>query len=243
MECDGATYHSSATARDRDKVREQVLRGLGWNILRVWSTDWWFDAAGCAERLHSSLECLLAESRSRRSGEEAEVTTHWDMGHEVEGSEEIRDNDAAAAVVAAPSRPAAVDPEFVSVAAPSTSEVTNASPVATSALAPSPEQRRNRVADLSAFRANPDQFFEFGYRETLRAMIESVVEAESPLRTDVLALRLARAHGWLRTGGRIPRAHRPSTAGVRQDHGIEWRVHLEEGDRVRHHPLPTAGRR
>ncbi|TGR15902.1 hypothetical protein, partial [Mesorhizobium sp. M8A.F.Ca.ET.197.01.1.1] len=32
VECDGATYHSSATARDRDKVREQVLRGLGWNI-------------------------------------------------------------------------------------------------------------------------------------------------------------------------------------------------------------------
>lgn len=35
VECDGATYHSAATARDRDKVREQVLTGLGWNILRV----------------------------------------------------------------------------------------------------------------------------------------------------------------------------------------------------------------
>jgi len=42
VECDGATYHSAATARDRDKVREQVLKGLGWNIVRVWSTDWWF---------------------------------------------------------------------------------------------------------------------------------------------------------------------------------------------------------
>lgn len=48
VECDGATYHGSATARDRDKVREQVLRG----ILRVWSMDWWFDAKGCAERLY-----------------------------------------------------------------------------------------------------------------------------------------------------------------------------------------------
>jgi very-short-patch-repair endonuclease len=66
VECDGATYHESATARDRDKVREQVLRGLGWNILRVWSTDWWFDAAGCAERLHAGLESLLDESRARR---------------------------------------------------------------------------------------------------------------------------------------------------------------------------------
>jgi hypothetical protein len=70
VECDGATYHSSATARDRDKVREQVLRGLGWNILRVWSTDWWFDAAGCADRLHAGLEQLLAESRARIAVEE-----------------------------------------------------------------------------------------------------------------------------------------------------------------------------
>jgi very-short-patch-repair endonuclease len=39
IECDGATYHRSATARDRDKLREQVLRRLGWEILRIWSTD------------------------------------------------------------------------------------------------------------------------------------------------------------------------------------------------------------
>lgn len=44
VKCDGATYHRSATARDRDKLREQILRGLGWTILRVWSTDWWFSA-------------------------------------------------------------------------------------------------------------------------------------------------------------------------------------------------------
>ncbi|MDV5224330.1 AAA domain-containing protein, partial [Pseudomonas aeruginosa] len=48
VECDGATYHRSATARDRDKLREQVLRGLGWEILRIWSTDWWIDALGTA---------------------------------------------------------------------------------------------------------------------------------------------------------------------------------------------------
>lgn len=40
IECDGATYHSSATARDRDRLRQQVLEGLGWSICRIWSTDW-----------------------------------------------------------------------------------------------------------------------------------------------------------------------------------------------------------
>jgi very-short-patch-repair endonuclease len=40
VECDGATYHSSATARDRDRLRQAVLEGLGWRLCRVWSTDW-----------------------------------------------------------------------------------------------------------------------------------------------------------------------------------------------------------
>jgi very-short-patch-repair endonuclease len=40
IECDGATYHGSETARDRDRLRQQVLEGLGWRIHRIWSTEW-----------------------------------------------------------------------------------------------------------------------------------------------------------------------------------------------------------
>ena len=40
IECDGATYHSSYTARDRDRLRQQQLEGLGWRFHRIWSTDW-----------------------------------------------------------------------------------------------------------------------------------------------------------------------------------------------------------
>ena len=40
VECDGATYHSSPAARDRDRQRQDVLEGLGWTIHRVWSTAW-----------------------------------------------------------------------------------------------------------------------------------------------------------------------------------------------------------
>ncbi|NLF02045.1 MAG: DUF4011 domain-containing protein [Anaerolineales bacterium] len=40
VECDGATYHSSKTARDRDRLREQLLRDQGWTLYRIWSTDW-----------------------------------------------------------------------------------------------------------------------------------------------------------------------------------------------------------
>ena len=40
IECDGASYHSSPTARDRDRLRQQVLERLEWKIHRIWSTDW-----------------------------------------------------------------------------------------------------------------------------------------------------------------------------------------------------------
>jgi very-short-patch-repair endonuclease len=40
VECDGATYHSARSARDRDRIRQEVLEGLGWRLHRIWSTDW-----------------------------------------------------------------------------------------------------------------------------------------------------------------------------------------------------------
>ena len=69
MECDGATYHRSATARDRDKLREQVLRGLGWEIVRIWSTDWWVNPGGTLERVHAALTEFLEKDRERRANE------------------------------------------------------------------------------------------------------------------------------------------------------------------------------
>jgi RNA polymerase-binding transcription factor DksA/very-short-patch-repair endonuclease len=40
LECDGATYHSAASARDRDRLRQEMLELQGWRIHRIWSTDW-----------------------------------------------------------------------------------------------------------------------------------------------------------------------------------------------------------
>lgn len=64
VECDGATYHSSASARDRDKIREAVLRGLGWEIVRIWSTDWFMNPTESALRVDGELKELLANSRN-----------------------------------------------------------------------------------------------------------------------------------------------------------------------------------
>ncbi len=46
IECDGATYHSAKSARDRDRLRQNILERLGWNIRRIWSTDWFKNPQG-----------------------------------------------------------------------------------------------------------------------------------------------------------------------------------------------------
>ncbi|MDT0687674.1 DUF4011 domain-containing protein [Autumnicola psychrophila] len=63
IECDGARFHSAKSARDRDILRQMVLEGLGWAILRIWSTDWWYDSGKCIDKLHQELEALLAAPR------------------------------------------------------------------------------------------------------------------------------------------------------------------------------------
>jgi very-short-patch-repair endonuclease len=62
IECDGATYHRAATARDRDKLRQLVLEGLGWKLHRIWSTDWWHDADKEIQRLVVKLKALAGEN-------------------------------------------------------------------------------------------------------------------------------------------------------------------------------------
>lgn len=59
VECDGATYHSALWARERDRLRQQVLEGLGWRFYRIWSTDWFYRRA---EQL-AKLKLVLEEAR------------------------------------------------------------------------------------------------------------------------------------------------------------------------------------
>ncbi|WP_019906761.1 DUF3320 domain-containing protein [Methylobacterium sp. 77] len=65
IECDGATYHRAATARDRDRLREWVLTDLGWRIHRVWSTDWWNDSESALDRLDIALRAHLDADRAK----------------------------------------------------------------------------------------------------------------------------------------------------------------------------------
>jgi hypothetical protein len=56
VECDGAAYHGALWARERDRLRQDILENLGWRFHRIWSTDWFHDRRREVERLRTALE-------------------------------------------------------------------------------------------------------------------------------------------------------------------------------------------
>jgi hypothetical protein len=56
IECDGRSYRSSKTARDRDRLRQDILERMGWKFYRVWSTDWFRNKRMEQERLLKAVK-------------------------------------------------------------------------------------------------------------------------------------------------------------------------------------------
>ena len=83
IECDGRTYHSGATARDRDRLRQHVLEGLGWRIHRIWSTDWWLNPEGEVKKILERLQALMEET-DQTADESQEESTTLDAAEDIE---------------------------------------------------------------------------------------------------------------------------------------------------------------
>ena len=231
IECDGARYHSSATARDRDKVRQAVLEGLGWTILRVWSTDWFQHPLNVAGRLNGKLEQLLEADREVRAtlkDEADEQTTEAELSggsgeepelaqpahSEPEHDQAVEEKEAAAdAQEELPLQTA--DLGETSGAVLSTESESGggdgAIPIAAapisqtgpSAAPGSPSAGEVAGAHQDDVTADPDRFFDSDYAPVLRRLIHRVVEREGPVTLHGLARRVAQKHGWQRTGRRI----------------------------------------
>lgn len=213
VECDGATYHRSATARDRDKLREQVLRGLGWEIVRVWSTDWWVNPGGTLDRVHNRLVELLEADRARQPPVPDPADTAIANDDAVGGSADpVRAGAEASAAIARAALGSIVmgegragekviDREPVYARA---SEAEGRFPAEEPGHTPNGVFVATEPADAVPLGAvDAERFFESGYDAVLQPMVERVVEREGPILDSVLARRIARAHGFQRTGSRI----------------------------------------
>lgn len=203
VECDGATYHSSATARDRDRLREHVLIDLGWRIRRVWSTEWWMDAEGALAKLDRRLIEDLEADRARTA-----AAAPIDVVVEPEAVEQDRHESTAEAEVASsidemPSEPAN-DPDPVTEAIPQRRYADRALPVASPTTRPEAEDevRDYRIADLNDLGRpiEPGRFYDASYRPALNAMVGYVLSVEGPIYEELLIRRIARAHEIQRVG-------------------------------------------
>ncbi|MCV6548493.1 MAG: DUF3320 domain-containing protein [Cohaesibacter sp.] len=197
IECDGATYHSSATARDRDKVREQVLQNLGWKILRIWSPDWWYDATRVADDIDQKLSELVAISREEdkrkqqeaalRAEEEAIAEQERKNREQKQELEKLEEQEQAQQTVNAGS-------------AVSTSPAKLTSHFASNSTNETQQTKLYVWTNFADFQPDPDRFHHASYADTLAQMIEKVVQEEGPIKDTSLAQRITKAHGWSRTG-------------------------------------------
>ena len=83
IECDGATYHSALSVRDRDRIRQEILESLGWRgrIWRIWSTDWFRTPRQETEKLISFLEDQRESWKPEHASSEAWVEEGHVSGH------------------------------------------------------------------------------------------------------------------------------------------------------------------
>jgi very-short-patch-repair endonuclease len=69
VECDGAAYHSARSARDRDRLRQEVLEERGWRLHRIWSTDWFRNPQRETDKLIAAIKAV----RDKPGGPQTEV--------------------------------------------------------------------------------------------------------------------------------------------------------------------------
>ena len=73
IECDGATYHSSCSARDRDRLRQEQLERHGWRFHRIWSTEWFHDKDTCAEKAIAAYHDALRDADAEEPATQRQV--------------------------------------------------------------------------------------------------------------------------------------------------------------------------
>ncbi len=205
VECDGAAYHSAATARDRDKVRASILESLGWRLVRVWSTEWWTDKQRAAEKLHNTLEILLEADRTARASlaPDREGGVDTVLGADSSSPRTQEDGvDEPCSPIADAILPHSERPEALFARKPP--ERTRAG------------DTRYRLTDFTPVSLLIDaaQFYDTAYDERLGKIIAHVLISEAPMAQDALVQRVARAHGFQRAG-RLIRDRVMQLAGTR----------------------------
>ncbi|WBA10111.1 DUF4011 domain-containing protein [Salinivibrio kushneri] len=196
IECDGATYHSSPSARDRDRVRQIILENLGWRILRLWSTNYFQDPEYVMKKLHENLEALLTADREQdqTSAEgdtsDSEVLEADTLVNESKTETESEQVEAHTVAGITPYFPVERDQE---AAGDRGNEYAEALP-----------QLEDALADLPCY--DKDRYFQVEHRMNLSHLAKSILERKNGITLHELTLDIAHKHG-LNRSSRKQRQH------------------------------------
>lgn len=211
VECDGATYHSSPSARDRDRVRQVILENLGWRIVRLWSTDYFQEPEYAMRKLHERLETLLNEDRAKDAEKAASES---DLTEQVNGKSEVDPIEEANAYE--------VSSLTEDVSAVDASDPRNAISNIDFNFAEVEEKENDRLAqgvlsDLPTY--DKDLYFNDDHRTTLSGLAKSVLELKNGITLHELTLDIAHLHGLSRSS----RKQRQHLRGVIKNWAGFWR--------------------
>ncbi|WP_251061084.1 DUF3320 domain-containing protein [Streptomyces sp. ISL-100] len=207
IECDGAMYHSSRTARDRDRLREEVLAGLGWRLHRIWGTDWYRGRDAAELRLREAV-ALAVERGPMPVSASTDPRTGPTVADEDDKAGDTSGTRAAAplpGVSAAPGSPglgngtpptAAADHERV--------------PVDTE-----PDRPWSSLYETCEMAvSSPYELHTSEARPALRKLLNRVIEIEGPVHEELLVQRAREAWGVARAGNRIRENVREAVRGL-----------------------------
>jgi very-short-patch-repair endonuclease len=180
VECDGRTYHSGATARDRDRLRQYVLEGLGWELFRIWSTDWWLNPQEPIRKLEARLQLLLNAGQSQ-----TDESSETDILHEVVEITEV------AEVAEAREDTAIAQDSLTATFAGLAPSVASGSAGFSTYPAASLEKTEGR------------EFYAHSSMDTLRSQLVAVINTEGPVADHIVFKRISRAWGLAKTGRRM----------------------------------------
>jgi very-short-patch-repair endonuclease len=221
IECDGATYHSSPTARDRDRVRQAILENLNWKLVRIWSTDFFIDPDGTLENVCEKLDALLEADRAARLEADTEA-----------GTENKSDTDTATARVSEPdtepglatdldevgaSEKSVASADFDHAKTRVASNGTNSSNESSQAKDNQPRENGSaaertqpalietteEVVLAAEIKTDPARFYEPGYRSIVRKLATAIIDEAGPITFKHLSETIARRHSFQRTGRQI----------------------------------------
>lgn len=205
VECDGATFHSSPTARDRDRVRHDVLTSMGWQIVRLWSTDFFLDADTAIASIHDTLTELLAKDREQLALQEknrSDAGVYSTSAEEIDdrSPDLVDDTDEDVDVVRDEVGTEATVVESIAVDEVGVAQDVVEPPANTA----TPRETTRPPAVLEApLTQYASEFYDDAYVERLGLACMAMIDRAGPITFVHLAERMAQAHGLEVTGSEV----------------------------------------